>query len=641
MLVSTNLSTVPFISSTDATRLQMAGKQLSQSVTHTNCRIPYVIGKDWTYLRDITRLFRVEAEFDGEVLYSNRDLMIILYDNNSLKILEIPEVLQTSQSFGTKLRQHKAEGNFKKGDTLYEYDCFIDGVPSFGYNINTAFMPFFGLNFEDSIVASESISDLCRSTKTEIVLIPIYNYSLFKNTYPNSKYGFIPEENQSIKKNVVAVSCSPKISKNIKQALRSMNLYDFGDVLNDDLQFNSTPIISKLKDAKVFRIKIHKLNSKMNMIDKTLQKHIELILNDYRIEVSETYKDIRNNIGEELAKKIMISDYIMATAKEYNFNSTDLIYVIELKLTTSLRTKIGDKVSNRYSNKGVISVLLPDELRPINNITNEPIDIILGPLSIFSRMNFGQVLEVLISKVIKKCEKEFIINQNKNQIYDDLMKLSYLAALLNDTDYSEEIKILAKNIKYDTEVKNQFLNNITYGGMYFECKGFVDLNINEIRCKIYELFNIRANDEILIRKETFDFAKNLTKIDIDTPNKDIIYSNIFNGPMYLIKLKHLASSKLSSRDYGDYSTSTKQPIEDKYGRSRGSRLGYMEFDSLLAHNLSQAIREFRTVKSDSSNLKVDLINQIISTGKYELPKHKTKSYTKLIIDSLVHFLNEN
>ncbi len=641
MLVSTNLSVVPFISSTDATRLQMAAKQLSQAVTHPNCKVPYVIGKDWTYLRDITKLFRCEAEFDGEVLYANRDIMIVLYGNNTLKLLEIPEVIHTSQSFGTKLRSYRNIGEFKQGDTLYEYDCFIGGVPSFGYNLNTAFMPFFGLNFEDSIVASESVSDVCRSVKTETVLIPIYTYSLFKNTYPNSKYNFIPEENQSIKKNIVSISCSPKITKNIKQALRSMNLYDFSDVLNDELQFNSSPIVSKLKDAKVFRIKIHKLNARVNMIDKTLQKNIEAILMDYRIETGNNYKAINNILGEELAKNIMISDYIMTSAKEFKFNSPDLIYVIELRLVSSLKTRIGDKISNRYSNKGVLSVILPDELRPVNLNTHEPIDVILGPLSIFSRMNFGQILEVLISKVIRKCEKEFIINQDSNQIHDELKKLSYLAKLLNDEPYSNEIEILANNIKYNPDIKNKFLENIINGGMYFECKGFVDLNISEIHKKINELFNITTNDNIRIRKETFEYAKNLVGIDIETPKRDIVYDNIFNGPMYIIKLKHLASSKLSARDYGDYSSSTKQPIEDKYGRSRGSRLGYMEFDSLLAHNLPQTIKEFRTVKSDSSNLKVDLINQMISSGKYDLPHHKTKSYTKLIIDSLVYFLNEN
>jgi hypothetical protein len=114
MLVSTNLSVVPFISSTDATRLQMAAKQLSQTVSHPNCRVPYVIGKDWTYLRDITKLFRFEAEYDGEVLYSNRDLMIILYNEKYIKYLETPEVFQTSQAFGTKLRNRLNVGQFKK-----------------------------------------------------------------------------------------------------------------------------------------------------------------------------------------------------------------------------------------------------------------------------------------------------------------------------------------------------------------------------------------------------------------------------------------------------------------------------------------------------------------------------------------------
>lgn len=641
MLVSTNLSVVPFISSTDSTRLQMAAKQLSQAVTHPNCTVPYVLGKDWNYLRNMTKLFRFEAEHDGEILYSNRDIMIILYNNDTIKILDTPEVIHTSQSFGTRLRNRREYKHFKKGDSIYEYDCFIDGVPSFGYNINTAYMPFFGLNFEDSMVVSESFSEVCRSIKTETITIPIYSYSLFKYHYPNSKYQFIPEENQSIKKNIVCISCSPKITKNIKQALKTMNLYNFSDILNDELQFNSIPIISKLKDAKIFRIKIHKINPKVNMIDKTLQKYIEILLTDYRTEISDYYKDIKTILGDELSKKIMVSDYIMTTPKEFNFNSPDLVYVIEIKLSSSLKTKLGDKISNRYSNKGVISLILPDELRPTNINTNEPIDLIMTPLSIFSRMNFGQILEILISKVIKKCEKEFIINQNKNQIYDNLIKLSKLAELLNDKEYCDEIRNLAENIKVDDNVKNKFLESIISSGLYFECKGFVDLNINDINNFIKTNFNIKTNDEIIIKKETFEYMKNLINFDIDIPKKDIVYNNIFNGPMYVIKLKHLSNSKLTSRDYGDYSTSTKQPIEDKYGRSKGSRLGYMEFDSLLAHNLIQTIREFRTVKSDSSNLKIDLINQMVSEGEYNLPTNKTKSYTKLIIDSLVSFLNQN
>lgn len=159
MLTSTNLSVVPFISSTDATRLQMASKQLSQAVGHPNCKVPYVLGKDWPYLTEITKLFRQEAECGGEVLYENRDLMIVLYENDKLEILETPEVLHTSQSVGTKLRNRLDIGTFSKGDILYEYDCFINGIPSFGYNLNVAFMPFFGINFEDGMIASETVSE--------------------------------------------------------------------------------------------------------------------------------------------------------------------------------------------------------------------------------------------------------------------------------------------------------------------------------------------------------------------------------------------------------------------------------------------------------------------------------------------------
>ena len=84
-----------------------------------------------------------------------------------------------------------------------------------------------------------------------------------------------------------------------------------------------------------------------------------------------------------------------------------------------------------------------------------------------------------------------------------------------------------------------------------------------------------------------------------------ILNDILTLPIYMLKLKQEASSKISSRDFGSYKSSSKQPQQ---GRSKngvianGSRLGQMEFDALLAHNVDRAIRELRTVKNESKTL---------------------------------------
>ena len=96
MIISTSLVGTPFVSSTDSTRLQMSSKQLSQTLTHFNCKRPYVIGKEWSYLTSTTRLFRLQAPYDGSILYSNNEIMIILYDESQeLKVVSIPEYFHT------------------------------------------------------------------------------------------------------------------------------------------------------------------------------------------------------------------------------------------------------------------------------------------------------------------------------------------------------------------------------------------------------------------------------------------------------------------------------------------------------------------------------------------------------------------
>jgi DNA-directed RNA polymerase beta subunit len=290
------------------------------------------------------------------------------------------------------------------------------------------------------------------------------------------------------------------------------------------------------------------------------------------------------------------------------------------------------------ANKGVISKIIPDELAPIHEETGERIDILLSPLAVFSRMNLGQVIDTTISKAIKYCEKEILDNPETIPIMLD--KLIKLSNCIGNTKYSKEIEELKQNIINDKNIRDSFIISIEKGGLYFECPSFCNFKYKELSDLIETEFNIKSADAIRIKKETFEYVKKEIGVDLPVPDEDIIYPNIFNGPSYTLKLKQLSDSKTTSRDLGAVSNSTKQPIKDKTGLGNSaSRLGGMEFDGLLAHNVLAAIRELRSVKSDSYELKTDLINQILQTGVYNLPKHQSKGYTKQIIDALIIFLN--
>lgn len=630
----------------------MASKQLSQTLTHFNCRRPYIIGQDWPHLTNTTRLFRLQAPFNGSILYSNNELMIILYDDTQeIKIVNIPEYLHTSYNFATRLRYKHPVGDFVKDDILYEYDNFIEGVPSYGYNVNTAYLPFFGINFEDCIVISESLSNTLRYQKIEKLVIPIYTYSLLKYTYPNSKFGFIPEINQNINKNVVAVTAQPVYNSKdsnpnkIKSTLRSFNIYDFSSVINDSINFNNSPIVSKLFDAKVKDIKLHIVSQHQKLIDKKLQERIELIKKDYISKVAEIGKDVASLFGEEFTRTLIGNYYVLSNPRSElsdSFTMPDLCYLIEIELIKEDGTGIGDKLSNRYAGKGVIGLIIPDELRPYNNKTKEPIDLILGPLSIYARSNFSTVLEGLLAKTINYCEKKILDKYNPEYTHTTLNKLSGLAEILHNTKYKNEIIELSNLIKSNHHIHQKFIDSILTGGLYFEVPNFCNVNIYNLQQYIKSNFDITTNDSIVIKKELFEYMQKVVKLEnIEVPNEDIVYTNIFNSPMYILKLQQLAFGKFSARDLGNYSKASKQPIQNIHRQNKGSHLGSMEFDALIAHNNLNAIREFHSVKADFVDMKHHLLSEIMLNNQYEVPIHKTESYTKLIIDALMSFIIKN
>lgn len=125
----------------------MAAKQLSQSLTHPNCEIPYVIGNKYNHLSDNSVLGLYRAKDSGTVYYYKDDIMIFHYENlDKLETRVIPPIIKTHGIYGSRLRYSLKEGDrFQAGDTIYEYDCFRNGIPSTGYNIFTCFIPSFGL----------------------------------------------------------------------------------------------------------------------------------------------------------------------------------------------------------------------------------------------------------------------------------------------------------------------------------------------------------------------------------------------------------------------------------------------------------------------------------------------------------------
>lgn len=126
----------------------MAAKQFSQSLTHLNCDVPLVTSREWRNLSRNSTLGIHYAEDDGEVIYNDHDILVEHFPSlNKVNIERVEPVQKTSSIFASSLRNSIPKGKkFKKGDIIYEYDCFRDGLPSSGYNTMTMYSPFFGFN---------------------------------------------------------------------------------------------------------------------------------------------------------------------------------------------------------------------------------------------------------------------------------------------------------------------------------------------------------------------------------------------------------------------------------------------------------------------------------------------------------------
>jgi len=146
VITSVNLCGTPFQSNTDSTRLQMASKQIQQTLTHPNCETPYVIDENYDKITKYSKTGICYAEDDGCVMFKNDDIIVVNY-NKGMSIHEIPIIKKTHGIYGSRLRNCMSQNTqFQKGEIIFEYDCFSNAIPSWGYNVSSAYNVWFGFN---------------------------------------------------------------------------------------------------------------------------------------------------------------------------------------------------------------------------------------------------------------------------------------------------------------------------------------------------------------------------------------------------------------------------------------------------------------------------------------------------------------
>lgn len=576
MLTSTNLAPIPFIGHCDNARLQMSAKQLAQTLTHLNCEVPKVISHDYQYLSDSTQLFHCIAQYDGRIIYENDDIMLVYYqissDQSYIQPYETPQVKRTSSFYATQLRYRRPIGDFHVGDILFEYDCFHNNIPTYGYNLWTAYLSWFGFNHEDATVLSNHALNTLHATKTEQVLIPIYEYSTFRTLYPNSPYRFIPAVGQEISDNVIAYRNQVKTGSNIMAQLKNMSLTDLATLSNDDSIFTAVPITSRIPNAKVISIRVHLMNKllKTKLVDKNLELFINRMIQDaepYQKEVVDSLRMLNKSYCNQLLAKY----YVMVNKlKGDMIDKNNIVYLIEMDIAKDSPTHFGDKTTNRYANKGVCSLALPDELRPTVVRSGQPIDYISGPITGVGRMNFGQFIEGCIAKAVDHSEK--VIKLDSNKIPEEILKLAKISRVLKDYDYAEKIENLAHKMEFDSILRKQFMLSVNELGLYFEAPTFANFQLKDLEDQIYKDYNFRVQEDLHISKDCIEYMTERLQLTglPPAPSDGIILPKIFCAPIYTLKLKQEAYYKSSSRDFGAYKSTNYQPLQ---GRGQNGFIG--------------------------------------------------------------------
>src|SRR3954452_6422356 len=246
-----------------------------------------------------------------------------------------------------------------------------------------------------------------------------------------------------------------------------------------------------------------------------------------------------------------------------------VIKMVKVYLAIKRKLSVGDKMAGRHGNKGVVSRILPEEDMPYMS-DGTPVDIVLNPLGVPSRMNVGQILEVHLGWAARSLGNQIQAyldtNWNADVLKDKLRKL-----------FPDHTSVIDRLNPEDT---GRFARTLTTG-IHLATPVFDGATEHEIKSALKMAGLPTGGQARLIDGKTGEPFDNMVTV----------------GVMYMLKLHHLVDDKIHARSIGPYSLVTQQPLGGK-AQFGGQRLGEMEVWAMEAYGAAYGLQEFLTVKSD-------------------------------------------
>jgi DNA-directed RNA polymerase subunit beta len=524
-MVSVATSLIPFLEHDDANRALMGSNMQRQAVPLLRPSAP-LIGTGIEHRIAVDSGEIVVAQRSGSVDYVDGQTIIILNSEGEYDEYLIPKFQRSNQSGCINHRPLVRKGDeVQAGDVLADGPSCDGGELALGQNLMIAYMPWEGYNYEDAIIVSERVvaEDLLTS-------IHISEYEIDAR---DTKLG--PEE---ITREL------PNTSDDMISDLDADGIIRIGAEV-----FPGDVLVGKVTPTGETELTAE-------------ERLLRAIFGEKAREVRDTSLKVPHGAG---GRVIGINRFSRLDDDELapGINELVRVYVAQKR-----KIQQGDKLSGRHGNKGVISRILPVEDMPYLS-DGTPIDIILNPLGVPSRMNVGQLLE---------CHLGWAANWGWS---DD-----------EGSDAVVEGPIHIASPVFDGATEKEISDAIEKANRNL-------ININ------HKKYGAQARDEFVPQ-----LSRTGKTILFDGRTGEQFREPITVGQSYILKLGHMVDDKIHARSTGPYSLITQQPLGGK-AQFGGQRFGEMEVWALYAYGASNVLQEILTVKSDDTAGRVKSYESIV------------------------------
>ena len=538
MVFSVATALIPFLQNDDANRALMGANMQRQAVPLLFTETP-VVGTGIEAKAAVDSGVCVVAEKSGNVIFVQADQILVANDDGTKTNYKVSKFVRSNQSNCYNQRPIVKTGDhIEAGEVIADGASTSEGELALGKNPLIGFMSWEGYNYEDAVLLSE------RLVKDDVYTsIHIEEHEIEAR---DTKLG--PEE---ITKDVPGVG---------EEALK--NLDERG-------------IIRIGAEVRAGDILVGKVTPKGETELTAEERLLRAIFGEKAREVRDTSLKVPH--GESG----IVVDARVFTREAGDELSPGVNESVRIYIAQKRKISVGDKMAGRHGNKGVVSRVLPEEDMPFLP-NGRPLDIVLNPLGVPSRMNIGQVLEIHLS--LAAMALGFNIS---TPIFDGANEIDIQETLALANDY---VNLDWK--EFTKKHKSELLPEV-----------YQYLDEHKDHRELWKGVPISEDGKVLLRDgRTGEYFDSPTTI----------------GHMHYLKLHHLVDDKIHARSSGPYSLVTQQPLGGK-AQFGGQRFGEMEVWALEAYGAAYTLQEILTMKSDDVVGRVKTYEAIIKGGNIPEP----------------------